>query len=242
MLNKRLVKFGFFALVMAGVVALSLAVMTESSYAQGPGNRGGGRGGQGGGYQANQGTGYQANQGTGLQNGGAMGAGQAGTAGQQGAGNMGAGGQVGVGQGVLCCLPPAVEGDVPADVIDALTAGLSDEYNAYNIYQAVIDQFGAVRPFTNIQRAEASHIASLEFLFDRYGIAIPDVSAAVDVQFSTLADACATAADAEVANLDLYDSWIATAQNYPDMVQVFTSLRDASEFQHLPAFQNCAGY
>ena len=31
-------------------------------------------------------------------------------------------------------------------------------------------------------------------------------------------------------------------QDYPDMVQVFTSLRDASEFQHLPAFENCAAY
>ncbi|WP_119070545.1 DUF2202 domain-containing protein [Aggregatilinea lenta] len=233
MLKKRLVKVGFFTLVLVGVVAFSLAVMADTSYAQGPGGRGG---------RGNQGTGYQANPGTGIQNGGTMGYGQMGQ-GSMGRGNMGTAGQIGIGQGWLCCLPDAVAGDVPADVIDALAGGLADEHNAYNIYQAVIDQFGAVRPFTNIQRAEAQHIEALEFLFDRYGIAVPDVAPLADApQFSTLVDACAAAADAEVANFALYDSWIATVQDYPDMVQVFTSLRDASEFQHLPAFENCASF
>lgn len=237
MLNKHLVRVGFFALVLVGVLAFSLIVMTDTSFAQGPGGRGGSRGGgQGGG----QGTGYQANQGTGFQNSTGLGVGQMG---QGQMGQMSQTGQLGTGQGWLCCLPAAVEGDVPADVVEALAAGLADEHNAYNIYQAVIDQFGAVRPFTNIQQAEASHIETLEFMFDRYGLEIPEAAPLASVpQFSTLADACAAAADAEVANFALYDSWIATVQDYPDMVQVFTSLRDASEFQHLLAFENCAAY
>lgn len=235
MLNKRLVKVGFFALALVGVLAFSLAVLTDTSFAQGPGGRGGGRGGQGtvGGCQ-----------GSGCQGQAMMGAGQM-NAGQMGWGQMSQGqmGQMGAGQGWLCCLPPAVEGDVPAGVIDALAAGLADEHNAYDTYQAVIDQFGAVRPFANIQRAEATHIAALEFLFDRYGLTVPEAAPLAEVpQFSTLAEACAVAAEAEIANFDLYDSWIATVQDYPDMVQVFTALRDASEFQHQPAFENCAAW
>jgi hypothetical protein len=139
-------------------------------------------------------------------------------------------------------LPPAVEGDLPEDVIAAITAGLMDEHNAYNVYQAVIDQFGTIRPFTNIQRAEAQHIAALEVIFDRYGVEVPAVPALDTVPtFTSLTDACQAAADAEIANFALYDEWLETVSDYPDITQVFTALRNASEFNHLPVFENCAG-
>jgi hypothetical protein len=53
---------------------------------------------------------------------------------------------------------------VPTEVVDALNAVLADEHNAYNTYQAVMDQFGTVRPFANISRPSASYRGS-EFLF-----------------------------------------------------------------------------
>jgi hypothetical protein len=135
-----------------------------------------------------------------------------------------------------------IPGEVPAEVIDALYAGLADEHRAYDTYQAVIDQFGAVRPFSNIQQAEATHIAALEFILERYNLAVPEIAPLAEIsQFASLADACSAGVVAETANFDLYDNWIATVQNYPDMVQVFTALRDASEFNHLPAFERCAG-
>jgi len=59
--------------------------------------------------------------------------------------------------------------------------------------------------------------------------------------FGTLAEACAFAAQAEIANFALYDNWLSTVSDYPDLVQIFTNLRNASEFNHLPAFQRCAG-
>ncbi|MBI5959154.1 MAG: DUF2202 domain-containing protein, partial [Chloroflexi bacterium] len=128
------------------------------------------------------------------------------------------------------------------EVTEALLAGWQDEYNAYNTYQAIIDQFGAVRPFTAIQAAEAQHISELEFLFERYAIAIPEPQTLSAVpQFATLADACAAGAEAEIANFGLYDQWITTAENYPDIAWVFNALRDASEFRHLPVFERCAG-
>lgn len=159
-----------------------------------------------------------------------------------GYGMNGEAGQYGFGFGTcLECLPAAVEGDVPDDVAAALYAGIMDEYNAYAVYQAVIDQFGEVQPFVNIQAAEAQHIEAHEFLFERYGLEIPEPVVLNPVPvFDSLQDACQTAVDAEIANMGLYDEWLDTVQDYPDMVQVFTSLRNASEFNHLPAFERCA--
>jgi hypothetical protein len=138
-------------------------------------------------------------------------------------------------------LPARVEGEVPAVVADAMAAGLQDERNAYAIYEAVLEQFGNVRPFTNIQRAEAQHIAAWEFLFDRYELPLPAAEPLAEApSFATVAEACQAAADAEIANFDLYDNMLATFEDYPDMVQVVTALRDASEFNHLPAFERCA--
>ncbi|MCC6617146.1 MAG: hypothetical protein IT320_26975 [Anaerolineae bacterium] len=153
-------------------------------------------------------------------------------------GNMGS--NRGQGMGLYGNLPPAVAGDLSDDVIAAMTAGLMDEYNAYAIYGGVIEQFGAVAPFINIQNAEAQHIAAWQFLFDRYSVAVPAAPQTDVPAFASLTDACQAAADAEIANFGLYDDMLVTLADYPDMVQVVTSLRDASEFQHLPAFEQCA--
>lgn len=239
MWNKRLVKLGVVAMVVVMVGALSLAALTGISEAGGGRGRGRGAtggGGAGGGFGAGTGTGIPAQDGTGT-GGMNQGAGQGG----YGAGNMNQSQGTGLGVIDLANLPPAVPGELPADVIAALNAGLQDEYHAYAVYQAVIDQFGAVRPFTSIQAAEASHIDALAFLFERYGLAVPDAAPLTDVPvFASVTDACATGAAAEIANFALYDSWIATTQAYPDIAQIFQALRDASEFNHLPAFERCA--
>lgn len=147
-----------------------------------------------------------------------------------------------IGMGYLCNLPDAVPGDLSDEVIAAMTNGIMDEYNAYNIYQAVINQFGEVRPFTAIQQAEAQHILAWEMLFNRYGVELPEMPAVDEsLTFDSLSAACSAAADAEIANFDLYDQMLETLQDYPDMVWVITNLRNASEFHHLPAFERCAG-
>jgi hypothetical protein len=216
------------------VVALSLVVVS-SVWAQGPGGgRGqGGRYGQGG--QGGQG-GWGAPDGAGDGVPNLDGSGQPNGWGQANGLN-----QYRFNDGLMLNLPAASDQPLTPEVTEALLAGLQDEHHAYAIYQAVIDQFGAVRPFTAIQSAEAQHITQLEMLFERYEIALPDAPAAVTAPpFGSLSEACAAAAEAEVANFDLYDQWIATAEAYPDIAWVFTSLRNASEFRHLPAFERCA--
>ncbi len=155
-------------------------------------------------------------------------------------GNMGRGSGPN-GSGFFTGLPPAYEGELPQEVIDMMVAGWLDEQNAYAVYGAVIGQFGETAPFSNIQQAEAQHIAAWEFLFDRYEIALPELPEFAAPEFASLADACQTARDAEVANFGLYDEMLATFEEYPDLYQVALALRNASEFNHLPAFENCAG-
>lgn len=143
-------------------------------------------------------------------------------------------------QGVFA-QPAAQTEALPQEVIQAMTAGIMDEYHAYAVYQGVIDQFGRVRPFTNIQRAEAQHIRAWELIFERYGVPIPE-SPQFDVPtFTSLSAACETAAQAETDNKGLYDSMSTTLAAYPDMVRVVTNLKNVSEFNHLPAFERCSG-
>lgn len=250
-LSKRIVRISVFAVIIVATVALSLVLVTGTSDAAGPGkgrgngNRNGGVGqrgyGQGRGIAAFDQTRAQLRDGdcdgTGdcipdrLQLGG----------GGNGYGWQGANGQRQMG-GLLLNLPPATPGELPDDVVAALQAGIQDEYHARETYQAVIAQLGAVRPFTNIVNAEQTHINALAFMFERYGLEVPEgATAQVTAQFGTVQEACAAAAAAEIANFELYDEWLATVQDYPDIVQVFQALRDASEFQHLPAFEYCAG-
>jgi hypothetical protein len=142
--------------------------------------------------------------------------------------------------GFMLNLPAASVSELPQDVVDLMVSGWLDEQHAYAVYGAVIDQFGAVRPFTNIQRSEAQHIAAWETLFARYGIAVPAVPTFDLPVFTSVSEACSIGATAEVANSGLYDTMLTVFQPYPDVQYVAQSLRDASEFSHLPAFENCA--
>lgn len=138
-----------------------------------------------------------------------------------------------------------VEVDLPAGELDdseveALFMALDDEYKAWSVYDQVIADFGAVRPFTSIQKAEENHIAALVTLFERYGLEVPANTWPGNVPtFETLADACAAGVQAEIDNAALYDQLFSMVDN-PDIVRVFTALQQASETKHLPAFERCA--
>ncbi|MCB9436098.1 MAG: hypothetical protein H6673_03785 [Anaerolineales bacterium] len=161
-----------------------------------------------------------------------------GNGGAGGGGNGGGGNGNGLGDGTGLGLSTGLP--LTDEAIEALEAGLQDEYHAYATYGAIIDQFGAVAPFTTIQYSESQHIQALVRIFERYGLDVPEAEPMTVPTFDTLADACAAGAAAEIANFDLYDEWLETVSDYPDLVRVFTALRNASEFNHLPAFEACA--
>jgi hypothetical protein len=97
-----------------------------------------------------------------------------------------------------------------------------------------------VRPFTQLVRAEARHIASLEKQFVHFGLDIPTVEVEdLNMTFATQAEACAAGVEAEKANAALYDEWLAQVDN-ANLIRVLTRLQSASLNQHLPALEACA--
>ena len=127
--------------------------------------------------------------------------------------------------------------DTELTLADMLTYAMQDETIARAEYAAILDSYGSVRPFTNIIRAEESHILALQPLFEAYGIAVPaDDSASLVTTVPSLTEAYQTGVSAEVNNIAMYETFL--DQNLPDNVRaVFESLMRASE-NHLRAFQN----
>jgi hypothetical protein len=131
-------------------------------------------------------------------------------------------------------------GDLSDAEAEALRIALEDEYKAWSVYEQVIADFGAVRPFTQIQKAEEKHIDALVTLFERYGLEVPANEVAGSMpSFDTLAEACEAGVQAEIDNAALYDQLFDLTDN-PDLIRVFTSLQQASQTKHLPAFERCA--
>jgi hypothetical protein len=152
--------------------------------------------------------------------------------GRQGSGQGGyGGGEVGT---------PLIGGELSESESAALLMALGDEYRAWSVCEQVIADFGAVRPFTSIQKAEENHIAALVTLFDGYGLEVPANEWQGNVAtFDTLAEACEAGVQAEIDNAGLYDQLFSMVEN-PDLIRVFTALQRASQDQHLPAFERCA--
>lgn len=121
-----------------------------------------------------------------------------------------------------------------------LTEAINDEYRARNTYQGIINKFGNVRPFVNIKKSEEQHISMLVGLYNKYGIPVPADSVGSLAAPATVSAACSLGVQAEIANADLYVGLLAGTPNYLDVQDVFKRLRDASLYQHLPAFQKCA--
>ena len=119
---------------------------------------------------------------------------------------------------------------------EMLTYAIEDEYLAQAEYQAIIAQFGALRPFTNVVVGEARHIELLKPLFTAYEVALPENDAAGRVVLpETLALVYEAGVNAENGNIAMYDAFL--QQNLPDDVRaVFTALKAASQ-NHLASFE-----
>ena len=130
--------------------------------------------------------------------------------------------------------------ELDAKTQQALINAINDEYKARAVYQKVLDTFGDVRPFSNIIKAETTHVELLLPLFEKYGVAVPADDWYDKVPaFATLQEACEAGVDAEIENAGMYDEFFTFVQEQ-DIRDTFTRLRDASQEKHLPAFQRCA--
>ncbi|HGG05188.1 MAG TPA: hypothetical protein ENK28_07000 [Aliiroseovarius sp.] len=143
-------------------------------------------------------------------------------------------------------LAPAFGESLNAAQQEAVLTALEDEYHAFAFYEAVIEKFGPVAPFENIQNAEASHILALTSYLTENGVAYPDnpylngEKPRLEAP-ATIAEACAIGVDAEIANIDLYrDNLMPAIAGKGELTAIFVALSQASEDKHLPAFTACA--
>jgi hypothetical protein len=145
----------------------------------------------------------------------------------------------------LLAAAPAWSQTLTPEAEAALGSALTDERHAEAFYAAVMAKFGDARPFSNIINAERQHEAMLIGLYETYGVAVPESGYATGALVppaapETLVDACKVGVAAEIANRDLYDvRLLPKVVAYPDITFVLQRLRDASEQNHLPAFQRC---
>lgn len=124
----------------------------------------------------------------------------------------------------------------------ALQAALDDEYRAEATYQAVIDKFGPMRPFSNIIWAEQQHARMVTLEMQRLGMAVPANPYTGKVTApATLLDACKTGIAAEKDNVALYDRLLPTVKDR-QIRGTLEMLQAASRERHLPAFERCVAF
>lgn len=141
--------------------------------------------------------------------------------------------------GTQATAPTAEVNDAALEEI--LLEAIQDEYHAEAVYQGVLNDFGQVYPFANILTAEVRHSTAIGRLYENRGWAVPASAWNADnaPHFAGVPEACAVGADAEIANVAVYDDLLASGELPADVVQVFTSNRSASLERHLPAFETC---
>ncbi len=203
-----------------------------SSSDQGEGNSSNQEGGSGSGQGEGSGSGQVGGRGNGQ--GGSSGSGQGGGNSSAHAGGSGYGQSSGndSGQG-------SSNDYLDESEIEALHSAIDDEYHALAVYQAVIADFGEVSPFTDLAQAENQHIEALLKQFEKHGLTPPENMWLGNVPgFDSIQAACQAGAEAELANVALYDQLFSMIDD-PGLIQVFANLSRASLESHLPAFQSC---
>ena len=119
---------------------------------------------------------------------------------------------------------------------EMLVYAIQDEFLARAEYEKLIDEFEVDRPFTNIIRAEETHIELLKPLFESYDINLPlDTSKDHLLIPNDLKEVYEIGVQAELDNIAMYESFL--LEDLPEDIRtVFESLKTASE-SHLLAFQ-----
>ncbi len=120
---------------------------------------------------------------------------------------------------------------------EMLVYALQDEYLARAEYELILDEWGIQRPFANIIRSEERHIAALIPLFSRYGVDLPEDTAAQHVILpSSREEAFEIGIHAEVENIAMYAMFLEQNDLPRDVRNVFEGLLRGSE-NHLRAFE-----
>jgi len=123
---------------------------------------------------------------------------------------------------------------------DILLYAIQDEYATRQENTYIPNNFDTTKPFSNILKAEETHITLLTPLFETYNIELPeDTSLQYLVPVSSVEEAFDIGVIAEINNIAMYNLFLEQDDLPDDVRDVLISLRDASE-NHLAAFQKNA--
>jgi len=129
------------------------------------------------------------------------------------------------------------EGKTGLSIEQMLTYSIQDEFLARAEYELIMEEYGSIRPFTNIMAAEQRHIEWVTELFEAYGYTVPEDTARQHVVLpDDLKSSFETGVQAEIDNIAMYETFL--REDLPDDVRdLFERLKQASE-NHLRAFRN----
>lgn len=120
-------------------------------------------------------------------------------------------------------------------------AGPDGEYAAYAEYATILAKFGEVQPYASLLSAEERHINALKRHFEMRGLEIPDNPYLGKMPVPVSLQAAAEAAvAAEQRNAAMFDELLESVKDQPDLVRVFTHLKQASQERHLVALKAAA--
>lgn len=120
-----------------------------------------------------------------------------------------------------------------------LVYAIQDEWAARAEYQVVLKKWPDARPFSNIIKAEESHIGWLTPLFAAHGVPFPVEPKAALVVPTSLDQALKIGVEAEIVNIAMYEKFLKLSLP-TDVRTVFEELKRGSE-NHLRAFQGGGG-
>ncbi len=127
--------------------------------------------------------------------------------------------------------------DEDMSIGDMLMYAAQDEYLAKAEYAAIIDEYDVTRPYSNIMKAEETHLDYLKEVYVTYNIEFPnDESSAQLVIPTSLLEAAKVGVQAEIDNIAMYELFL--SYDLPtDIEDVFNALMKGS-LNHLSAFEN----
>lgn len=139
----------------------------------------------------------------------------------------------------------AFKADKNLTIQDMLTYAIQYEYLERSQYQTIIAKFENIKPFSNIIKAEETHIKWIEDAFKKYKLSIPKDEAKKYIKIpDSLTKAYKFGVLAQIENIAMYERFLEThlikSVAYSDLQTLFTNLKNASQ-NHLEALRSSWG-
>ena len=128
------------------------------------------------------------------------------------------------------------EEDQNMSVEEMIKYAIEDETFARAEYVKIMETFNVDRPFSNIKRAEETHMSLLQPLIEKYDVKYDKLDESTLIIPNTLKETYEVGVQAEIDNIAMYDKFLEDENLPTDVREVFIRLRDGSK-HHLAAFQ-----